>query len=119
MGYLLLFESMLDTVLFARDHFLAPGGVVLPDYCILHIQGLADPDLHHRHQGYWDDVYGFKMTCMKHAVLQELEASVVYVDKAKLVTQPTPIKVSGSFAFVFAGVQSSEPEETEGSQKEV
>lgn len=27
MGYFLLFESMLDTVLYARDKWLAPGGV--------------------------------------------------------------------------------------------
>lgn len=26
MGYFLLYESMLDTVLWARDHYLAPGG---------------------------------------------------------------------------------------------
>ena len=30
MGYFLLYESMLDTVLFARDKWLVPGGVLLP-----------------------------------------------------------------------------------------
>lgn len=28
MGYFLLYEAMLDTVLFARDKWLAPGGIV-------------------------------------------------------------------------------------------
>jgi protein arginine N-methyltransferase 1 len=31
MGYFLLYESMLDTVLWARDKYLAPGGKMLPD----------------------------------------------------------------------------------------
>ncbi len=31
MGYALLYESMLDTVLYARDKWLAPSGVLLPD----------------------------------------------------------------------------------------
>lgn len=30
MGYFLIYESMLDTVLFARDKWLQPGGVVQP-----------------------------------------------------------------------------------------
>lgn len=31
MGYFLLYESMLDSVLWARDHYLAPDGKMLPD----------------------------------------------------------------------------------------
>lgn len=31
MGYCLLYESMLSSVLYARDQFLKPGGAVLPD----------------------------------------------------------------------------------------
>jgi hypothetical protein len=31
MGYSLLYEAMLDTVLFARDKWLAPGGILMPD----------------------------------------------------------------------------------------
>ncbi|CAN0576651.1 unnamed protein product, partial [Laminaria digitata] len=31
MGYCLFFESMLPSVLFARDKYLNMGGVVLPD----------------------------------------------------------------------------------------
>ena len=29
MGYFLLFESMIDAVIFARDKYLAPSGVLL------------------------------------------------------------------------------------------
>lgn len=31
MGYCLLYESMLGSVLFARDQWLKPGGAILPD----------------------------------------------------------------------------------------
>ena len=58
MGYGLLFESMLDTVLVARDRFLKPGGAVLPDIATIHIAGFdrAATDF-----PFWDAPYGFKM----------------------------------------------------------
>jgi protein arginine N-methyltransferase 3 len=31
MGYCLLYESMLSSVIYARDHWLKPGGAILPD----------------------------------------------------------------------------------------
>ena len=31
MGYCLLYESMLSSVLYARDRWLRPGGAILPD----------------------------------------------------------------------------------------
>lgn len=43
MGYLLLFEGMLDSVVHARDHHLKPGGLILPNRCTLSIVGVSDP----------------------------------------------------------------------------
>ena len=37
MGYFLLFESMLDSVLYARDTWLKPGGTLMPDHCSIAI----------------------------------------------------------------------------------
>ncbi len=31
MGYFLLYESMLDSVIYARDKYLKPGGLMLPE----------------------------------------------------------------------------------------
>lgn len=42
MGYFLLFEGMLDTVIYARDHYLAPGGAILPNRCTISIVGSGD-----------------------------------------------------------------------------
>lgn len=37
MGYLLLRESMLDSVLVARDRFLKPGGAMFPSHAVLYL----------------------------------------------------------------------------------
>ena len=40
MGYCLFYESMLDSVLFARDKWLVEGGVIFPDIVRLFICGI-------------------------------------------------------------------------------
>ncbi|GMI51941.1 hypothetical protein TeGR_g5324 [Tetraparma gracilis] len=44
MGYLLTYESMLDSVLLARDLHLRPGGAMFPDRAALYLFGYNDPD---------------------------------------------------------------------------
>jgi protein arginine N-methyltransferase 1 len=44
MGYFLLYESMLDTVLYARDRYLVPGGLIFPDRATINIATLEDSD---------------------------------------------------------------------------
>ena len=53
MGYGLLYESMLPTLIHARDRFLAPGGAVLPSACSLLLVGSS-----HNRLAFFDDVYG-------------------------------------------------------------
>jgi hypothetical protein len=43
MGYFLLFEGMLDSLIFARDRYLRKGGVLVPDKCDLFVCGANDP----------------------------------------------------------------------------
>ena len=42
MGYFLLYESMLDSVLWARDKYLVSGGKMLPDRAQLYVAALED-----------------------------------------------------------------------------
>jgi protein arginine N-methyltransferase 1 len=42
MGYFLLYESMLDTVLYARDKWLVPGGLMFPDKANMYICAIED-----------------------------------------------------------------------------
>lgn len=44
MGYFLLYESMLDTVLLARDKYLKPGGLIFPDVATLYLAAIEDSD---------------------------------------------------------------------------
>ncbi len=42
MGYFLLYESMLDTVLWARDKYLNEGGKMLPDRAKIYVAAIED-----------------------------------------------------------------------------
>ena len=46
MGYFLLYESMLDTVLWARDKYLRKDGkgLILPDKATIFVAGIEDGD---------------------------------------------------------------------------
>lgn len=44
MGYFLLYESMLDTVLLARDKYLKKDGLIFPDTATLYIAAIEDQD---------------------------------------------------------------------------
>lgn len=44
MGYFLLYESMLDTVLYARDKYLAKDGLIFPDKATIFVAGIEDGD---------------------------------------------------------------------------
>lgn len=44
MGYFLLYESMLDTVLYARDKYLVAGGLIFPDKATIFMAAIEDGD---------------------------------------------------------------------------
>lgn len=77
MGYFLLYESMLDTVLYARDRYLAPGGVILPDRARMHITAIEDAQYKEEKIHFWDNVYGFDMSSIKSWALREPLVDVV------------------------------------------
>ncbi|XP_047483687.1 protein arginine N-methyltransferase 1-like [Penaeus chinensis] len=81
MGYFLLFEGMLDSVLYARDKHLAEGGLLLPNRCTMHLVGMEDEEAFHKYVSFWDDVYGFKMTCMKGDVVKEANTDIIKEEK--------------------------------------
>ena len=54
MGYFLLYESMLDTVLYARDKYLTPKGLIFPDKATIFLAGIEDGD-------YKDEKIGCKL----------------------------------------------------------
>jgi type I protein arginine methyltransferase len=64
MGYCLLFEAMLDSVIWARDRYLKPNGLMVPSHCTLYIAPVSDPVYVAENVSFWQDVYGFDMSAM-------------------------------------------------------
>lgn len=89
MGYFLLYESMLDTVIFARDKWLAPGGLIFPDKATLYITAIEDTEYKEEKINFWDKVYGFNMSCIKEMALRE--PLVDTVDQNMVITNACPI----------------------------
>merc|ERR1711976_840541 len=71
MGYCLFYESMLDSVLYARDKWLAPDGLMFPDRATLYVTAIEDRQYKDDKINWWDDVYGFDMSCIRSVALQE------------------------------------------------
>jgi protein arginine N-methyltransferase 1 len=91
MGYCLLYESMLQTVLFARDKWLKPDGILMPDKSSIYITAIEDAEYKEDKINFWDNVYGFNMSCIKRIALQEplvdvVEANQVMSSAHKLLT---------------------------------
>ena len=71
MGYFLLYESMLDSVLFARDKYLKPNGKMFPNRGQIFVAAIEDEKFKDSKVGFWKDVYGIDMSCMATTVLRE------------------------------------------------
>lgn len=90
MGYCLFYESMLKTVLFARDKWLVEGGHMFPDKASLHILAIEDRDYKDDKVNWWSNVYGFDMSCIRDIALTEPLVDVV--DTKSIVSNTSLIK---------------------------
>lgn len=85
MGYCLLFETMLPSVLFVRDRWLSKGGRVYPDIISLHMLGMSAPLYIESRVNFWkNNVYGFKMQSIANLVL--VEPDINYMEKYETIT---------------------------------
>jgi len=71
MGYALLYESMLDSVLIARDRFLRPGGVMAPSQCKIMLALCDASEILKERKDFWHDIYGghmpsYSTVCLRH-----------------------------------------------------
>jgi len=72
MGYFLLYESMLDCVLWARDKYLnKKTGKMLPDRAQMYIAAIEDHEYMGEKKEYWDNVYGFDMKIMSGSLFKD------------------------------------------------
>lgn len=72
MGYCLLYESMLNSILYARDKWLnKQTGLLFPDKCQLYICGIEDKKYRDEKINWWYNVYGFDMSCIRKVAIKE------------------------------------------------
>ncbi|KAJ7525353.1 hypothetical protein O6H91_17G046900 [Diphasiastrum complanatum] len=64
MGYMLLYESMLASVICARDRWLKRGGIMLPSHATLYMAPITNPDRYSESIDFWRSVYGIDMSAM-------------------------------------------------------
>ncbi|GAM21684.1 hypothetical protein SAMD00019534_048590, partial [Acytostelium subglobosum LB1] len=62
MGAFLIFESMLESVIYARDHLLKPNGVLFPSKACLYVAPVRIDEFIHPRIDCWHDVYGLDMS---------------------------------------------------------
>lgn len=77
MGYCLFYESMLGTVLFARDKWLKKNGLMFPDRACLYITAIEDRQYKDEKINWWDNVYGFNMRAIRSIAITEPLVDVV------------------------------------------
>ncbi|KAL8925758.1 MAG: hypothetical protein Q9172_002099 [Xanthocarpia lactea] len=77
MGYCLMYEAMLDSVIWARDRYLSPDGLMIPSHATLRLSLLGDDDEIADKVAYWSSVYGFDMSCMLARAYDDVEVRTV------------------------------------------
>lgn len=104
MGYFLLYESMLDTVLYARDTYLEKDGLIFPDKATIFFAGIEDGEYKDEKIGFWDNVYGFNYTPLKATALSEplvdtVEMKAVVSDPVSVLTLDLYTCTTADLAF--------------------
>lgn len=90
MGYFLVYENMLNTVLYARDKWLVKDGLVLPDKASLYVTAIEDADYKEDKIEFWNNVYGFDMSCIRKQSI--MEPLVDTVEQNQIVTNSQLLK---------------------------
>jgi len=94
MGYALLYENMLGSVLAARDRWLRPGGLLLPSHATLWCAPVTDDERHDDAVRFWDDVYGIDMRVLAPLALRcaFAEPVVESFPPQGVMTWPVPLR---------------------------
>ncbi|XP_010466177.1 PREDICTED: probable protein arginine N-methyltransferase 6 [Camelina sativa] len=94
MGYMLLYESMLGSVITARDRWLKPGGLILPSHATLFMAPVSHSDRYSHSIDFWRNVYGIDMSAMMQLAKQCAfeEPSVESISGENVLTWPGVVK---------------------------
>ncbi|KAI0407014.1 S-adenosyl-L-methionine-dependent methyltransferase [Xylaria palmicola] len=108
MGYGLLFEAMLPSVLFARDKYLAPGGLMVPSHTNMWVAPVSDPVwVSENGEAFWADVYGFDMSAMAKGIYDEVR--VLHWPADKVCGTPSAFKMLDLYTTTAADLSFTAP----------
>eukprot|EP01018_Ginkgo_biloba_P037813 Gb_34867 [translate_table: standard] len=89
MGYCLLYESMLSSVIYTRDRWLKPGGAILPDTAEMYVAGVGKGGTS---LSFWENVYGFNMSCIGKEVAEDAaQLPIVDIVESKEIVTETSL----------------------------
>ncbi|ATY67079.1 arginine methyltransferase [Cordyceps militaris] len=91
MGYCLLYEAMLPSVLYARDKYLRPEGLLVPSSATIWVAPVQDSEYVTDTVSFWRDVYGFDMKAMQECIYDE--AKILTMPPSAVCGEPYPFKV--------------------------
>jgi protein arginine N-methyltransferase 3 len=101
MGYCLLYEAMLPSVLFARDKYLKPDGLLVPSHASMWIAPVSDAEYVFDTVGWWRDVYGFDFRAMQQGIYED----------ARMVTMPAEAVCGSASAFRMLDLHTAKVED--------
>ncbi|ESW25013.1 hypothetical protein PHAVU_003G001000 [Phaseolus vulgaris] len=108
MGYMLLYESMLGSVINARDRWLKPGGLILPSSATLYMAPVTHTDRYNDSVDFWRNVYGINMSAMVPLAKQCAfeEPSVETITGENVLTWPHVVKYIDSYSVTINELES-------------
>ncbi|TKY69044.1 arginine N-methyltransferase 6 [Spatholobus suberectus] len=108
MGYMLLYESMLGSVITARDRWLKPGGLILPSSATLYMAPVTHTDRYSDSVDFWRNVYGIDMSAMVSLAKQCAfeEPSVETITGENVLTWPHVVKYIDSYSVTTHELES-------------
>uniref|UniRef100_A0A0R0ED34 Protein arginine N-methyltransferase domain-containing protein n=1 Tax=Glycine max TaxID=3847 RepID=A0A0R0ED34_SOYBN len=108
MGYMLLYESMLGSVINARDRWLKPGGLILPSSSTLYMAPVTHTDRYSDSVDFWRNVYGIDMSAMVSLAKQCAfeEPSVETITGENVLTWPHVVKYIDSYSVTIQELES-------------
>ncbi|KAJ3341504.1 hypothetical protein HDU93_004663 [Gonapodya sp. JEL0774] len=90
MGYFLLFEAMLDSVIAARDTHLTQGGIMAPAGAEMYAGLWSDAEWMNERIGFWENVYGFRMETFKEDYYKEGQIEIL--EKNSIISELVKLK---------------------------
>ncbi|EAY12257.1 protein arginine N-methyltransferase-related protein [Trichomonas vaginalis G3] len=84
MGYCLLYESMLPSVIQARNKYMKPTGTMFPNKAEMKICGIVDEEFYKRKFDFYNNIAGFDMSAFKKWMFYE--PTVSSIESSQIIT---------------------------------